>query len=69
MDIQLAQFKANLLRLNREELLAIFYMNYVKEMRRALGTQKSPKLNSGYRQGLSLGGPEAGGEICHVTYF
>ena len=40
MDIQLAQFKANLLRLNREELLVIFYMNYVKEMRRALGTQK-----------------------------
>jgi len=27
MDIQLAQFKANLLRLNREELLAIFYMS------------------------------------------
>lgn len=35
---QLAQFKANLLRLNREELLAIFYvmdyMNYIKEMRK-----------------------------------
>jgi len=27
MDIQQAQFKANLLRLNREELLAIFYMS------------------------------------------